>query len=223
MDEIRARLAAGAEPAELIAEGYARSSVYSANGSLKPKGGPQQRRTGQPGARSSSTAVLGSSLGPPLPGDLANDPEVLELRRELAKVKLQNELDAAKGEVRRLDDLTERLGRLELRFVESFSELSKTIFDLQAEQVDLWAEEELGYLRSGTRPQQSYIAAVPAQSQPDRQDFFEWYRQLMDSNPSGKVVKIRVVSDPDSDPVQFWREQMERIRGPKKVVPWNVA
>ena len=89
MENIRARLQQGATPSELVAEGYSRSSVYAAQRGLErgTKASGRQRRGGRPAASPPNASNAAPGVVPSLDQDLRNDPEIMELRRELAKAK----------------------------------------------------------------------------------------------------------------------------------------
>ena len=106
MQTLRDRLEAGATVVELEAEGFKRSSIYSAQRSLQPKPNGRLQKRPKP-------SINPTTHNLPQSANEANDPVVAELRRELAMVKLQNQLAKAKGEDKRLDQLLERLERLE--------------------------------------------------------------------------------------------------------------
>ena len=75
MEDIRGRLETGAAPSDLIAEGYSKSSVYSAQQSLKKRAKVQSNAPRARAGTSSSQDAF-PSVVPPLDQDLRNDPEI---------------------------------------------------------------------------------------------------------------------------------------------------
>ena len=95
MEVIRTRLLDGATPQSLVAEGFARSSVYTIHRDLDPKA----KSRGQPKDKPENLAPTPSLPvpRPSLPPSIADDPEIIELQKEVAKAKLQQELAAVQG------------------------------------------------------------------------------------------------------------------------------
>lgn len=137
MQYLRDRISAGATVDELVSEGYKKSSAYAAR-SQSNAGNEITRsnRQSQPNRNSLSSNV-------------ERDPEVQELRNELAKTKLRNQITEAKGESKRLQILEERYERLEIWVVEIISNLSQSIFDLNPDVMDHWQDAELNHLKNG--------------------------------------------------------------------------
>ena len=95
MEEIRSRLLDGATPKSLVAEGYARSSVYTTYRDLKPKAKSKRQPIDNPEKMAPTPSLPVPS--PSLPRSIADDPEIIELQKQVAKAKLQEELDAVQG------------------------------------------------------------------------------------------------------------------------------
>ena len=95
MEEIRSRLLDGATPKSLVAEGFARSSVYTIHKDLKSKA--QSKR--QPKDKPENLAAIAPlhDPRPSLPRSIADDPDIITLQKQVAKAKLQEELAAVQG------------------------------------------------------------------------------------------------------------------------------
>jgi len=89
IEDIRARLEAGVQPRDLVAERYSSNSVYAARRRLKQRPEASYRQHGgrRPVAGTSRPNDAQPSVGASLHQD-RQDPEVLELHRDLAKSKL---------------------------------------------------------------------------------------------------------------------------------------
>ena len=95
METIRERLSGGAAPRELIDEGFSSSSVYKSQRQLRGTDGPSGRESSKripvtPDIRRSADELFRAA-------QVENDPEVVELKRELRLVKLEQQLAEAKG------------------------------------------------------------------------------------------------------------------------------
>ncbi len=95
MEEIRTRLLDGTTPKSLVAEGFARSSVYTIHKDLKPRAKSKR----QPKDNPEKTAPIPSLPvpRPSLPRSVSDDPEIIDLQKQVAKAKLQEELAAVQG------------------------------------------------------------------------------------------------------------------------------
>ena len=147
MQTIRERLEAGATFPELEAEGFVKSSIYSAKKSLQPKNQSNKRSTG---------SILSHLANPPThnprhPGSDATDPELVSLRLELAKLKLQNEIQAVKGEDKRFGELADEVRRLQEWTVNTLCNPAETTAEVDPKVLHRWGDSELGYLRGDPR------------------------------------------------------------------------
>ena len=155
MDDIRVRLDAGTTPAELVAQGYPKSSVYAGVRSLKRRSarvGSSQRPIDGPGVSNAAPSISIRSLAPSLPPDLADDPELLELSRDLVKAKLQTEIARVQGDAKRLDYLEAALTRLQEWAVETVSSVGQAVAesregDYDGQSFREWENENLDLLR----------------------------------------------------------------------------
>ena len=95
MDEIRSRLLDGATPKSLLAEGFARSSVYTINRDLKPKAKSKRQPKDNPEKMAAIPSLPVPS--PSLPRSVSDDPGIIDLQKQVAKAKLQEELAAVQG------------------------------------------------------------------------------------------------------------------------------
>ena len=95
MEEIRSRLLNGATPQSLVAEGFARSSVYTVNRDLKQKDISKRQPKDNPEKMAPTPSPTVPS--PSLPRSVSDDPEIIDLQKQVAKAKLQEELAAVQG------------------------------------------------------------------------------------------------------------------------------
>lgn len=144
MQTIRDRLEAGATVLELEAEGFVKSSIYSAKKSLQPKNQPNKRSDG-------SSVANPPAYNPRNTGSEATDPELVSLRVELAKLKLQNGIQAVKGEDKRFGDLADEVRRLQEWTVNTLCNLAETTAEVDSVVLHRWGDSELRYLRGGRR------------------------------------------------------------------------
>ena len=94
MEDIRERLTTGTSVRELIGEGFSSSSVYKAQRQLLAKSGPSGAEQGKraaltPAVRRTAEELLQAA-------QVENDPEIVELKRELRLVRLEQQLAEAK-------------------------------------------------------------------------------------------------------------------------------
>ena len=95
MEEIRSRLLDGATPKSLVAEGFARSSVYTTYRDLKPNAKSKRQPKDNPEKMAPTPSLPVPS--PSLPRSVSDDPEIIDLQKQVAKAKLQEELAAVQG------------------------------------------------------------------------------------------------------------------------------
>ena len=100
-EEIAQLLRDGAKPTDLVHQGFSRGTVYKVHKQLRGEGG---------------TRIGTKESEHPAEDSLENDPEILELKKELRKAQLEKELaeikSQAKSEVH-LNDLETRVSSLE--------------------------------------------------------------------------------------------------------------
>lgn len=143
MQMLRERLESGATVPELEAEGFVKSSIYSAKKGLRPKSKSGQRST----VPSNSGSSNPPTHIPRLSGNDANDPELGALRLELAKLKLQSEIRAVGDKDKRLEDLSDQVKRLQEWTIHTLSSLAEATTEVDYDSLHSWRDSQLKYLR----------------------------------------------------------------------------
>lgn len=94
MQRIRDRFKDGATPADLIAEGFARTSVYKTSTQINVKKSPA-RKPRAPQAKTQPAEDRPKTVSVPQP--LSPDPEIAALQKRVTMAKLGNELRSTRG------------------------------------------------------------------------------------------------------------------------------
>ena len=120
-EEIARLLTDGAQPAELVRQGYARGTVYKVNRRLNQDSASLALR------RDTETA----SEVIPHDESIETDPEVVGLKKALRKAQLERQLTELKAPI----EMERRLDTLERKVSESISEMGELLWEVK-ENVD---------------------------------------------------------------------------------------